>query len=185
MNTSDTVTLESNLGRKIRFSHKAASLFKTLGQFATPYWVRTILDEDIDHCCECGTESLLETCLEGLNEFDDADRIAAWREYVSGISLCASSLKDPIDCSILIGRSSKSTCVNLEGALDLPVTVSWDDLVLQGHVTLVPGANERLRPYGESLDTWISGLFLKYIRRNLSSEGVEELCQDIVLAACM
>jgi hypothetical protein len=59
---------------------------------------------------------------------------------------------------VLASSASPSTCTDVPGAVDVDVTVTIGDRVIEGEVTLVPAQYDgRLVSYGTAPDQWISG----------------------------
>lgn len=76
-----------------------------------------------------------------------------------------------------------STCLDIAGAVDVDVTVTIGDRVLDGEVTLAPQQYDGLlAAYGSSPDQWISGALLAALRQ-LDDAAFRAACDDIEAAA--
>lgn len=76
-----------------------------------------------------------------------------------------------------------STCVDIDGALDVEVTVTIGGRTIEGEVTLAPRQYDgQLAAYGSSPDHWISGGLLAALRR-LDDDAFRAACDAIEAAA--
>jgi len=75
-----------------------------------------------------------------------------------------------------------SSCIDIEGAVDIDVTVRLGERSIDGEITLVPReADGVLDSWGGSPDYWMTGALLAELHR-LSDADFRRACRELVSA---